>query len=87
MESFIEQNKESYYLALRRTQGSLNTEKPDFTTWLTFFLRVLQKQKIHLEQKIAKREPLICNYQSWKALSSIWLKSTGRDLQSALLLD
>lgn len=52
LESVIERNKESYYLALRRTQGALKSEKPDFTPWLTFFLRALQKQKIHLQNKI-----------------------------------
>ena len=52
LESVIERNKESYYLALRRTQTSLKEESPDFTPWLTFFLRMLQRQKIHLEKKI-----------------------------------
>lgn len=56
LESVIERNKESYYLALRKTQGSLATDVPDFISWLTFFLRALQKQKIHLEQKIAREK-------------------------------
>lgn len=59
LESIIEQNKESYYLALRRTQGSLDSESPDFTPWLLFFLRALQKQKIHLENKISKEKSLL----------------------------
>lgn len=58
LESVIERNKESYYLALRRTQGSLKSEEPDFTPWLIFFLRALQKQKIHLEQKISREKVL-----------------------------
>lgn len=58
LESIIERNKESYYLALRRTQGSLKSDNQNFTPWLTFFLRSLQKQKIHLEQKISKEESL-----------------------------
>ena len=56
VESIIERNKESYYLALRRTQGSLASSNPDFTTWLIFFLRTLQKQKIHLEQKVSREK-------------------------------
>lgn len=58
LESIIERNKESYYLALRRTQNSLKLETPDFGPWLLFFLRSLQKQKSHLEQKILKEKSL-----------------------------
>ncbi len=58
LESVIERSKDTYYLALRKTQTSLQKEKPDFTPWLTFFLRALQKQKIHLTQKMAREEVL-----------------------------
>ncbi len=54
LESVIENNKEGYYLALRRTQQSLKTASPDFQPWLLFFLRSLQKQKNHLEQKVSR---------------------------------
>jgi Fic family protein len=54
LESVIERNKESYYLALRRTQGSLKLDVPDFTPWLNFFLRALQKQKAHLQSKVER---------------------------------
>ncbi len=53
MESVIEQNKESYYLALRRTQKSLKSDEPDWSPWLLFFLQSLQKQKRSLEQKVS----------------------------------
>jgi Fic family protein len=56
LESVIEANKEGYYLALRRTQGTLETEEPDFEPWLRFFLRSLKNQKERLATKIA-REP------------------------------
>lgn len=58
LESVIEESKEGYYLALRRTQGTLNDESPDWTTWLTFFLKALHKQKIRLEAKV-ERENLM----------------------------
>jgi len=45
LESFIERSKKSYYLALRRTQKTLRTDKVDFHPWLLFFLLCLQKQK------------------------------------------
>ncbi|MCA9759662.1 MAG: DeoR family transcriptional regulator, partial [Candidatus Eisenbacteria bacterium] len=58
LESVIEQNKESYYLTLRRTQGTLRSESPDWTPWLTFFLQCLQKQKRRLAEKL-ERENLM----------------------------
>ena len=56
LESVIEANKEAYYLGLRRTQGTLSQDTPDFEPWLLFFLRSLKKQKDRLADKIA-REP------------------------------
>ena len=58
LESVIEANKEGYYLALRRTQGTLKAEEPDFEPWLLFFLRSLKKQTSRLAEKIA-REPQV----------------------------
>lgn len=52
MESVIEQNKESYYLALRRTQKGFKSAETDWSPWLLFFLQSLQKQKRKLEQKV-----------------------------------
>jgi Fic family protein len=57
LESVIEANKESYYLGLRRTQGTLTRNDPDFEPWLLFFLRSLKKQRDRLAEKIA-REPV-----------------------------
>jgi Fic family protein len=58
LESVIEQSKEGYYLALRRTQGTIRTSKPDWKPWFEFFLRALQQQKRRLEKKI-ERERII----------------------------
>lgn len=52
LESIIERNKDSYYLALRRTQGTLDKEAPDWLPWLSFFLRSLKAQKDHLAAKM-----------------------------------
>ncbi|MDP2838299.1 MAG: Fic family protein, partial [Candidatus Moranbacteria bacterium] len=43
-EKLIEDNKENYYIALRRSQKSFGTEKEDITPWLDFFLTMLLKQ-------------------------------------------
>lgn len=58
LESVIERTKDRYYRALRRTQGTLRTGKPDWQPWLEYFLGALQTQKRALEEKI-KRERLI----------------------------
>jgi Fic family protein len=58
LESVIEQSKESYYLALRQTQGSIRSEAPNWQPWLTFFLRALQQQMKRLAKKI-EREKLV----------------------------
>jgi len=59
LESVIEQSKEGYYLALRRTQGTIRTDAPDWTPWLEFFLRALQQQKRRLEQKMEREQVLL----------------------------
>lgn len=56
LESVIEANKDGYYLGLRRTQGTLLRDEPDFEPWLVFFLRSLKKQKDKLMEKV-EREP------------------------------
>ncbi len=52
LESVVEENKDLYYKALRRTQTTLQNDKPDWEPWLGFFLRCLKKQKDNLAQKI-----------------------------------
>lgn len=52
LESVIEQSKEAYYLALRRTQGTIRGETPDWRPWVEFFLEALAEQKSRLERKL-----------------------------------
>ena len=56
LESIIENSKESYYLALRQTQGTIRTEAPDWQPWLLFFLRALQQQKRRLAVKVEREK-------------------------------
>lgn len=52
-ERVIEENKEVYYLALRRGQADLEGSEPGgIVDWLTFFLRSMQRQKLALEVKM-----------------------------------
>lgn len=59
LESVIEQSKEGYYLALRRTQGTIRTATPDWNPWIVFFLHALQRQKRRLEAKIERERVIL----------------------------
>ena len=56
LESVIEHSKEGYYLALRQTQTTIYTDKPNWQPWLLFFLRALQQQKRRLAEKIEREK-------------------------------
>jgi Fic family protein len=58
LESVIENSKQGYYLALRQTQRTIRSTKPNWQPWVVYFLRALQQQKRRLEKKI-ERERLI----------------------------
>ena len=59
LESVIEHSKEAYYLALRRTQGKIRSDKPDWQPWVLYFLTALKRQKDRLEKKIERERILI----------------------------
>ena len=58
LERVIEENKDLYYRALRRTQTTLKSDAPDWQPWTGFFLRCLKKQKdglaVRLERERAR---------------------------------
>lgn len=56
LESIVEENKDLYYKALRRTQTTLATDAPDWEPWLGFFLRCLKKQKANLAAKVKQEK-------------------------------
>jgi Fic family protein len=59
LESVIEQSKDSYYLALRRTQKTTRSETPDWQPWIMFFLRALQQRKSRLESKVEREKKIL----------------------------
>ncbi|MGO4563024.1 Fic family protein [Rhizobiales bacterium 3FA27D7] len=59
LESVIEQSKDSYYLALRRTQKTIRSDAPDWNPWLEFFLHAMQRQKERLEKKMARERVMV----------------------------
>lgn len=54
METIIEENKDSYYKNLRKTQKTFKSDL-DYEPWLSFFLKSMQKQKLRLEKKISQQ--------------------------------
>ncbi len=59
LESVIESSKEAYYLALRQTQGTLDSDTPDWQPWLLYFLRALQQQKRSLAGKVERERAAV----------------------------
>ena len=59
LESVIERNKDNYYLALRRTQGTFESGRPEYGPWISFFLNTLDTQKEMLARKIEREKSII----------------------------
>jgi Fic family protein len=58
METIIEANKDSYYIALRRTQQTIRKEEQSWEPWLIFFLKTMAKQKDNLAAKVKDEQAL-----------------------------
>src|ERR1700757_1646322 len=58
MESIIERNKDSSYVALRRTQQTIGKEEQNWEPWLVFFLKTMAKQKDNLAEKVKVEQAL-----------------------------
>ena len=56
METIIEENKNTYYKALRNSQKTFRTDDINYDSWLMFFLQTVLKQKIRLEKKISTNQ-------------------------------
>jgi Fic family protein len=78
LESVIEQNKESYYLALRRTQGTIRTDEPNWLPWLLFFLKSLHRQMEVLRGKVEREKLLLANLSDLSVQILAVLKERGR---------
>ncbi len=78
LESVIEQSKENYYLALRRTQGTIRTEAPNWLPWLLFFLKALTRQMQLLRVKVEREKMLLINLPDLSIQILDILKARGR---------
>ena len=70
-EKLIEDSKAEYYVALRKSQKTLKTEKSDITPWLEFFFNILLTQakqaiellsKENIEKLLSPKQLLVWQY-------------------------
>ena len=59
LERVIEDNKDNYYLALRRAQVTLDKDEAGLPDWIDFFLRCLIRQKEALARKVEKERIML----------------------------
>ena len=59
LECVIEENKDKYYLALRRAQATLYTNNSQMGDWIVFFMSSLKKQAQILERKLHRESELL----------------------------
>lgn len=78
LESVIEQSKEGYYLALRRTQGTIGTDEPDWNPWMEYFLRALRLQKQLLEKKMERERIVLADLPELSVLILELAREHGR---------
>ncbi len=78
LESVIEQSKDSYYLALRRTQRTIRSDTPDWNPWLEFFLRAMQRQKERLEKKMERERVMVAALPELSVLILELVREHGR---------
>ena len=58
LERVIENTKEEYYLALRRSQSTLYTTNKKINEWVGYFLKIMAKQVNDLENKLEREQSL-----------------------------
>ena len=78
LESIIEQNKENYYLALRKTQKTIHNKNPKWQSWILFFLRALQTQVKRLIKKIEYEKTILSDLPSLSVQILERAKQKGR---------
>lgn len=59
METIVEETKDGYYRALRRTQGTIRMDAPDWQPWTMYFLRALCEQKRRLARKVERERSIL----------------------------
>lgn len=80
-EQIIERRKDEYYLALRKSQETFNTDHDTIAPWLNFFLSVVKEQATkalsYLEEEKVEDTLSPKQYEVWKYLSNVGEAGTG----------
>ncbi|OGZ31550.1 MAG: hypothetical protein A3H02_02480 [Candidatus Niyogibacteria bacterium RIFCSPLOWO2_12_FULL_41_13] len=80
-EQLVEKRKDEYYIALRKSQETFNTEKDTISPWLNFFLSVIKEQAnkalAYLEEERVEDTLSPKQYEVWKHISSVGEASPG----------
>jgi len=80
-EKLVEDNKPDYYIALRRSQKTIGTEKESIIDWLDFFLDIVLKQsemavallsKENIEKILSEKQLIV-----WQYIEKVKETSTG----------
>ena len=78
LESAVENSKEGYYIALRQTQRTIRSAKPNWQPWTVYFLRALQQQKRRLEKKIVRERIIMATLPDLSLQIIETIKQRGR---------
>jgi len=80
-EQIIEHRKDEYYVALRKSQETFNTERDNIAPWLNFFLSAIEEQATkaleyfqeeHVEDTLSPKQ-----YEVWKYIGKVEETTTG----------
>lgn len=78
LESIVEQNKEAYYLALRQTQLTIRSPRPDWQPWLVFFLKAIAQQARRLSVKLDREKVVLASLPDLSVRIMEHARSNGR---------
>lgn len=87
LESVIEANKESYYLALRQTQTTLGNTEPEWHPWLLFFLKALKTQKDRLLNRLDEEQKALATLTPLALSISLLLVRESRVSVASIVAD
>src|SRR3989344_3611027 len=80
-EQIVERRKDEYYLALRKSQETFNTDHDTISPWLNFFLSVVKEQAskalTYLQEEKVEDTLSPKQYDVWKYLSSVGEAAPG----------
>ena len=80
-EQIVERRKDEYYLALRKSQETFNTDHDTISPWLNFFLSVVKEQAskalTYLQEEKVEDTLSPKQYEVWKYLSSVGEAAPG----------